>query len=475
MIIRLSLILFFLCIATCSCKKDFLDTPSSTSGTAEEFVTSLDACQQLLNDGYLRLSASVYHGLNLVYPELIADNVMPSTGSTTLIDQYSWMQTATEGANTAGGGPNMNGFWTNAYAAVRQVAYVLENVDRFQVGSEIRANNIKGQALALRALIHFQLVNTFAQPYNFSPNGAHPGIPYIKSTDLSLDVKRENVGAVYTEILNDLSAAVSVLDPASTSKSVINLNAAKAMLARVYLYMGDYRNAKNLSTQVISNVPIMSENYPDNLFTLSESEALFQVLPLQEGLNGTSSSTFAGVYFSDEIPTFVATADIVNLLASYPSDLRNKWYDLLPDGSYRITKFPKDVIPNFNNISSSYCQTLLRSSEMYLIAAESYARLANFDSARYFLNQIHLRAIPDAVPIVALGEPLLDSISVERRKELCFEGFRMFDLLRNKKGVARMDNIAPDIKNLPYPSNKAIAPIPLVDVSTLGLEQNVGY
>jgi hypothetical protein len=70
---------------------------------------------------------------------------------------------------------------------------------------------------------------------------------------------------------------------------------------------------------------------------------------------------------------------------------------------------------------------------------------------------------------------LLDLIYKERRKELAFESLRMYDLQRWKKGVNRIDVMAGSPANLPYPSNKAIAPIPLSDVKLAGLTQNQDY
>jgi starch-binding outer membrane protein, SusD/RagB family len=112
---------------------------------------------------------------------------------------------------------------------------------------------------------------------------------------------------------------------------------------------------------------------------------------------------------------------------------------------------------------------------MYLTAAESYAHLSNTDSARYYLDAIRIRANSSAASSMATGPALLDSIYKERRKELAFEGTRMFDLLRWKKGVNRPDETNPAFKTLSYPNNKAIAPVPTVDVEVSGMSQNPGY
>ena len=113
---------------------------------------------------------------------------------------------------------------------------------------------------------------------------------------------------------------------------------------------------------------------------------------------------------------------------------------------------------------------------MYLTAAEAYAKVNREDSAKYFLDAIRMRANSSASPTTATGNALLDIIYTERRKELAFEGLRMFDLLRWKKGVARSADVTNGAPlSLPYPSNKAIAPIPPGDIKIGGLQQNPGY
>jgi hypothetical protein len=112
---------------------------------------------------------------------------------------------------------------------------------------------------------------------------------------------------------------------------------------------------------------------------------------------------------------------------------------------------------------------------MYLTTAESYARLNNEDSARYFLNEIRTRANIPIVTSSVTGTTLMDTIYQERRREFAFEGLRMFDLLRLKKGVNRSDAWGSSVQTLPYPSDKAIAPLPQNDVKVAGLSQNIGY
>ncbi len=146
------------------------------------------------------------------------------------------------------------------------------------------------------------------------------------------------------------------------------------------------------------------------------------------------------------------------------NDKRSSWVAAISSSpvTWRITKFPISAAGGLFPIKrGDYYQTIFRSSEMYLTAAECYAKLNMEDSARFFIDAIRKRANPTIKDITASGASLIDSIYKERRKELCFDGgLRMYDLLRWKRPVNRMDALNPNVKNLPYPSNKAIAPIP---------------
>ncbi|WP_315816497.1 RagB/SusD family nutrient uptake outer membrane protein [Paraflavitalea speifideaquila] len=75
--------------------------------------------------------------------------------------------------------------------------------------------------------------------------------------------------------------------------------------------------------------------------------------------------------------------------------------------------------------SIDYYPPIIRSSEMYLTAAEASAKINDDNTAKFYLNAIRKRADPTIADITATGNALIDSIYKERRKELCFEGFRM--------------------------------------------------
>jgi hypothetical protein len=469
---KLFFIIIVLTISMVSCKKDFLEVPDKTTLLRQAYVTDLKTTGEFLNGIYLMLARDFYYGFNLVYPEIAADNVKPVPNSDNLTSHYTWNQFADNESSTrfAAVHVNMNQSWFTGYKIITSCNFILETIDRYRDQGAEKADDMKGQAYALRALVHFMLTNIFAQSYLFSADGSHIGIPYVTSSEWAGRVERTSVADFYGRVIDDLNNALELLSSNPSGLRYLNRNATKALLSRVYLFQGNYAAAKNMAREVIAVVPIMKTNYPKNLFTSTETEALFQLAPNSD----TYFTNFPGMFFTPDYQyRFVATSDIAQLLNENPNDLRKTWVTLT-SSDWRITKYPKALVSSYPYGPGSYYQTLIRSSEMYLIAAESYAQLQN-DSAIFYLDEIRKRANPSAAPTTAVGAALLDSVYKERRKELAFEGFRMFDMQRLKKNINRIDAPFPAAKSLSYPSNKAIAPIPLSDVTLAGIEQNQDY
>ena len=481
-LIKYSLIVFIM-IISCACSKNFLDVPDTAVTIRQAYVTDLAATADALDGLHIMLAQNFYYGYNQVYPDLVADNIKPVTAtSADLGPHYNWTQFAVTGATRT---KNMNAAWLDGYQIISYCNFVVAKAEEYRNQNVAKADDIKAQALTLRAFVHFMLVNLFAQSYGFTADASHPGIPYVTNYDWTEPATRRNtVAEVYSNVINDLITALPLFTTGKINKLYMNGNAAKAILARVYLFKGDFQSAKNLARELSTSVPIMpagAGGYPSKLFTLNETEAFFQIVPSAQSVSlpsptgayqGSHFTYFQGTYFG-RIKLFIATTDIATVLTQNPSDLRKAWVASNGD----IVKYPSDVVSGFSSTGKygAYYPTLIRSSEMYLTASEAYAQLKNEDSARYYLNQIRTRANIPAVAASMVGVPLLDSIYLERRRELAFEGLRMFDLQRWKKGVNRQDAWSPSVKSLPYPSNKAIAPLPPNDVQMLGLSQNLDY
>jgi starch-binding outer membrane protein, SusD/RagB family len=469
-------------VSTISCKKDFLDVPDKTVLVRQAYVTDLKTLGDYLNGVYIELSTQFYTGNTHIYGDLIADNIK-SNSNNYLGTPYAWAQAADEDGSSVFGprSVNANGIWSSGYKLARDCNFVIEEVDKYRSENPAKADAYKGQAYALRAFAHFLMVNVFAQSYNFSPGATHPGIPYITNSDYRIKVNRLTVAEVYDRVIEDFKNAIQLLPAGVIDSRYMNLAASKALLARTYLFKEDYQSAKNLAREIASQYPLLTKanDYPFGLFKqlpVTKSESLFQLVPADPAVptsGGNYPTTFAGLYYKN-LNLLWASSDIGKILTENMQDARSAWVTKA-GADYNVTKYPVDVIPGFALSTLSYYETLVRSSEMFLTAAESYAKLNNEDSARFYLNGIRLRANPSAIAVSASGTALMDSIQKERRKELAFEGLRMFDMQRWKKSIDRTDPGFPTAKTLTYPNNKAIAPIPGHDVRLAGLPQNPGY
>jgi hypothetical protein len=478
---KFSLLILSLSIVAISCKKSFLDVEDNSNSQIprQQYVKDLNSTQQFLNGIYALFASNLYAGASpsQIYPDLIADNIKLSNSPAFLASQYNWNQVTTTNTNDV-----MVNFWINCYTATRACSFIIEKSQEFESQDEAKAKKMKAEAYAIRALAHFLLVNTFAQSYNFSSDGSHPGIPYITTSDWTQPYIRNTVAEVYADMITDLTNAITLFQPGTNNTLVMNQNAAKALLGRIYLFKEDWHRAKTVAMEVSNAVPLMpSPLYPSKLFTLQESEALLQLAPSSTiVLSGSYDTYFQGWYFRNTA-RFLATKDIADLLKKNPNDVRKSWIASGGIGKDSIIKYPINVIPGYAvgptdviNPARSYYQTLLRSSEMFLTVAEAAAKTGDETTARTYLDAIRKRADPTAINSTATGLPLLDSIYTERRKELAFEGLRMFDLLRWKKGVNRLDVSTGSPTTLSYPNNKAIAPIPGIDAQS-GIAQNPDY
>lgn len=470
-------ILFLLVFAGIeSCKKNFLDVTDNSNLNRQSYVKDLNSMQAFMNGIYLLLSTKLEQGIEAAYPSLIADELKVSSTSRAFALHNNWSQIA-DGvkSSTSTSSTSMNGAWMNFYNIIRACNFVIEDIDKYASEDPIKSKSIKGQAFAIRALLHLRLVNTFAQHYSFTTDASHPGIPYITVSDITQPYARQSVAEVYSQLIADLESGISLMPERATDIRYMNGPAAKALLARIFLYKEDLNKAKEVAVSLINRYPLMKidSGYPTDMYKLKQpdqTEVLFQITPVNQE---NALSQFLGLYARAN--HYLATADIATILKEYPTDVRNNWVTYNSD-RWQVTKFPPGVAGGLGyTANTDYYIPIIRSSEVYLIAAEASAKTNDEANAKLYLDAVRKRANPTIAEVTANGTALLDSIYKERRKELCFEGLRMWDIQRWKEAVQRTDVLDGYQTFLPYPNDKAIAPIPGQDVSLMGLKQNPGY
>jgi tetratricopeptide (TPR) repeat protein len=369
-----------------------------------------------------------------------------------------------------------------AYTALYELLYAVNNVANavpdLPDATDAQKDRLLGQALGLRAMVHFDLVRLYAQPYRFTDDASHIGIVVLtESPRPDEQIPRTSVDDAYDQIVDDLEQSIELLDGEPFNPRFINAVNARALLSRVYLYQGEWANVVTLCNEVIDSeattlaptedlVEMWENGYTRNEFLLR--------------LDGSANVTYTlsaewGNRVSDTGPTLTATSDIIDL---YPDgDRRGLGPDRLiretdDDGNtvFSPQKYPEPPSQEPNNVS------VIRLAEVYLNRAEAYANLNRDDPAQDDLNTIRRRAHPSAEPVTATGAALIDEILLERRKELAFEGHLLFDRTRNGRGVERDYCDGATWCNEAYPNPRFILPIPLDAMNANdALVQNDGY
>lgn len=355
----------------------------------------------------------------------------------------------------------IQGWWSDSYNQIYAANAVYEGVNASTKLTQSTKDQLMGEALFVRALIHFNLVNTFGD------------IPYITSTNYvqNQTVNRIPTTQVYTKIISDLQTAQALLPTYYFGGTRIRPNqfVATALLARVYLYNGNYTEANNAATQVINETATFAlESNLNNTFLKDSQSTIWQLIPQTDGRNTDEGATFI---FNAGPPSFVALrSELVNSFET--GDLRKThWIKEVTNGSsswYHAYKYKEQTLTATTNEYS----VILRLAEQYLIRAEAKAQLEDLTGAQQDLNTIrNLAGLSNTNAVTK--EEILTAIIQERKVEFFTEGGqRFFDLKRNGK----LDNALSGIKP-GWNSTDTLLPLPESELllNPNLLPQNPGY
>jgi hypothetical protein len=331
-------------------------------------------------------------------------------------------------------------FWNNSYNQIYAANAVLEGVHTATFDTKDK-EQLQGEALFIRALLHFYLLQLFGD------------IPYIQTTDYKINstVARMPSNEIYKYIITDLKTAEGQLLPSYSSTERVRANSfvIKALLARVYLYMGAWDQANKMATEVIDHNSLYSfENNLDKVFLKNSTEAIWQFMPAVAGKNTEEGIVFI---FTSGPPPLVALSG--SFLDSFEdNDLRKSHWAKAVNNGIGTWYYPYKYKESRNTPVSKEYTIILRLTEQYLIRAEARTEQGNLIEAKEDLNKIRKRA--GLTDIVASSkEEILEAILEERRKELFTEyGHRFFDLKRMgkldailsvKPGWSTTDNLLP--------------------------------
>lgn len=357
---------------------------------------------------------------------------------------------------------NALAIWKKAYQninAANTVLVLLKNNHRVEEEVKIQ---LEGEVLFLRAFCHFILCNLYGD------------VPVVTTSNLIVNNRPERraVTDVYAQVISDLKEAKVKLSKISDPAERIRVNsaAATALLARVYLYKGEWQNASQEAGMVIADNSRYKLDSLNGVFVKDSPETIWQLKPNTPGINTWEGNNFILNSTPATTQTDACTLSASLMKAFEPGDKRkNAWVGVVM-GQNQYYCYPGKYRVKTGSIVKEY-SVVLRLAEQYLIRAEARTHLGDLDGATTDLNVIRQRA---GLPGVSVGNAtaLLDAIARERRIELFAEwGHRWFDLKRTGKVTDVMAG-----QKAGWSSDDALFPIPMSEIiANFNLTQNPGY
>jgi starch-binding outer membrane protein, SusD/RagB family len=360
-------------------------------------------------------------------------------------------------------------FWTGFYKTIYQANSIIENAAKSSGMSDSIKTQYVAQAKFVRALNFFYLVNMFGP------------VPLTVTTNVKTNASlgRSATDSVYAQIVSDLKDAETGLpvdySNYSNKRDRPNSSAASALLAKVYLYMGDYINAEEKATEVINNnlYELLPESQIGNVFLKDSKETLFAINPQTTSGHYLTYEDYYYCYGSQyNSLTYVVTSSLADAFET--GDARKTAWtgSFVYDGStyYYGAKY-QDYAGTSDPLEYS---VVLRLAEQYLIRAEARAQQNNIPGAVADINVIRTRAGLTSFDVADMTQTIcLSRIEQERRVELFLEyGNRWFDLKRTN----RADAILGALKSDTWKATAVLYPIPLSEIEAVPqLTQNEGY
>ena len=408
--------------------------------TEADFVQAVNAAyvplRTIVNDRAWKLSEmhsdNTYYGRNVLFgavdpQEDLADFSVPEANGV-----------------TANG--NVLEQWRADYLIISRTNQILDLIDDADV-AQAPKDNVKGQALFLRAYAYFELVRYFGGvPLHLTP------VATREEAALPLSSEEE----VYAQIIQDLVAAVPLL-PAKSAQQAgrATSGAARTLLANVYINLERWSDAETILRPVVTSgeyslIPNYEMAFSDNASNKNNAESVFEVQFLEgaAGLNGNFIYQFLPrPLLASELVEITGTSNpqpidgegnnipTPDIIAAYEDGdtrkdasigyvfLSNSFRD---DKTYPYIKKYAKTHSQHNNTGTNW--PIYRYSEVLLFMAEALNEQGKDGEALTFLNQVRDRA--GLGPVSGSGAALGEMIFKERRVELAFENKRWFDIQR---------------------------------------------
>ena len=396
----------------------------------------------------------------------------------------------------------VDNIWKSYYGAIKMANLVIAAASTIDATEDqLEYDNVLGQAHAIRAFAHFQILTYFSP--NYADDSALAGILVNAPTvDVFEERPRSTNGEFYTQISADLTVAEGLINT-SEGVTFMGVDFATALRARMAAYRGQYAMADGYAASLLANYSIANQTqytamYDDDDFT----EVIFS---LERSIGdsfdgqGTAGGGWAGSLFAFIDPTINGgpfmemsrsvfnildgTTDVrltrnLNVAESLIDPTYTTNDNFLNDDILLVFKYPGGAQPLLNDLK------VFRASEMLFIRAEAAADAGDLTGAATFLKELRDARYGSAQALQSFGSQTeaFGAILDERRLELLYEGHRWVDLKRlGDRGNRFLDRDAKECVNLagctlPNSDYRFTLPIPVDEISAnSAVVQNTNY
>ncbi|GAB3746339.1 RagB/SusD family nutrient uptake outer membrane protein [Spirosoma pomorum] len=437
-------------LLTASCEKDYLETAPTGSvdanaayATTKNATAAINGIYRAMIVRYLSSQGHFGHPAMMIILDVLGEDVIiPNTANNWHLDETRWQahRSATSNGNQLP--------YQLYYRLIGNANIAVANIDN-ATGTQAERNQIKGEALGIRAFSYFNLVQLYGKRYDASakPN-AQPAVPLVL-TPITDGLPRATVEEIYTQINKDLAEAATLLTATRTYKSHINLDVIKGFQARVALAQQNWADAAKYANEARKSYsPMTVAQYQEGFSDIQNPEWMWGFDHLED------QTEYFGAFFSYISSNFNSTnirvdPKVINrvIYDQIPtSDVRSKMWvkapttsnSIVPTGGVRVAYMTQKFrLPGTPSTSTMGDVPYMRASEMYLIEAEALARQGNSAQAATVLFDLVGKRDATYAKSTKTGTALVDEIMFQRRIELWGEGFRFTDLKRLNQPLNR--------------------------------------
>lgn len=445
-------------MAICASSCNFTDLNPTDQIDDSMIFSSVDALEQTVIGAYGKMSVKQV----LSVSEVLSDDVKKGAQNGGAGDDtYQWTYTTSIGDHGA--------VWSSLYGVINEVNRILkgaENVIPADDSEEARKNNCIATAKFLRAYNALELLLFFSDTEKMDSYG----IPYVKEPVVLETPGRNTVKECFDYMLQDLDEArPNITRKTPETTAYVSQTAVDALRARIYLYMNDYNNAYKYARDVLAVVPVADKDVYKGIWTDESDADIIWKLTRNAG-----DETIGTIFWSADNSSSFEPSDEIIADYDHQNDIR---FDLFIGDGVDRDGVPCKRVNKYKGTASVGLADgkLLRASEMQLIQAEAKARTeGGLSEANALLNDFRAKRIENWTNVDYSQSEILDQILLERRRELCYEGHRFFDMRRLGKDMSK-----PIIsKTLEKGNHRWLMPIPLAELQAnpvIANQQNEGY